>query len=86
MGGGTYDISILEVNENVFEVKSTNGDTSLGGEDLDNILVTFIIEDFKSKEGMDLKNDKMALQRIKEDAEKAKVELSSTNQTEINLP
>lgn len=86
MGGGTFDISILEVNENVFEVKSTNGDTMLGGDDIDNKLIDFVLSDFKVKEGIDLKKDATALQRIKEACETAKIELSSTNQTSINLP
>ena len=85
-GGGTFDISILEVGEGVVEVKSTNGDTHLGGDDIDEILVDWIIEGFKSDQGIDLSNDKMALQRLKEAAEKAKCELSATAETEINLP
>src|SRR6187455_3617943 len=86
LGGGTFDISILEIGDGVFEVKSTNGDTFLGGEDFDSKLVEWLAEKFKSKENMDLKTDKLALQRLKEAAEKAKIELSSTTQTEINLP
>src|SRR5437763_4188777 len=85
-GGGTYDISILEVGEGVVEVKSTNGDTHLGGDDVDEVLVGWIIDEFKKDQGIDLHNDKMALQRLKEAAEKAKVELSSAMETEINLP
>ncbi len=85
-GGGTFDISILEVGEGVVEVKSTNGDTHLGGDDVDEILVGWIIDEFKKDQGIDLHNDKMALQRLKESAEKAKVELSSAMETEINLP
>ncbi|MEP7147514.1 MAG: molecular chaperone DnaK [Acidobacteriota bacterium] len=85
-GGGTFDISILEVGEGVVEVKSTNGDTHLGGDDIDEALVGWIIDEFKKDQGIDLHNDKMALQRLKEAAEKAKVELSSTMETEINLP
>ena len=85
-GGGTFDISILEVGEGVVEVKSTNGDTHLGGDDVDEILVGWIIDEFKKDQGIDLHNDKMALQRLKEAAEKAKVELSSAMETEINLP
>jgi molecular chaperone DnaK len=85
-GGGTYDISILEVGEGVVEVKSTNGDTHLGGDDIDEALVEWIIEEFKKDQGIDLSKDKMALQRLKETGEKAKIELSSTLETEINLP
>ncbi|MDQ2920239.1 MAG: molecular chaperone DnaK [Acidobacteriota bacterium] len=85
-GGGTFDISILEVGEGVVEVKSTNGDTHLGGDDIDERLIEWIIEEFKKDQGIDLSNDKMALQRLKEAAEKAKIELSSTMETEINLP
>ncbi|HXF42783.1 MAG TPA: molecular chaperone DnaK [Pyrinomonadaceae bacterium] len=85
-GGGTFDISILEVGEGVVEVKSTNGDTHLGGDDVDEILVGWIIDEFKKDQGIDLHNDKMALQRLKEAAEKAKIELSSAMETEINLP
>jgi len=86
LGGGTFDISILEIGDGVFEVKSTNGDTFLGGEDFDGVLVEYLADEFKKKENMDLKNDKLALQRLKEAAEKAKIELSSSQQTEINLP
>ena len=86
LGGGTFDVSILEIGDGVFEVKSTNGDTFLGGEDFDNAIVEFLAEAFKKKEGMDLKSDKLALQRLKEAAEKAKIELSSAATTEINLP
>src|SRR5215216_1153362 len=85
-GGGTFDISILEVGEGVVEVKSTNGDTHLGGDDIDEALIKWIIEEFKRDQGIDLSNDKMALQRLKEAAEKAKIELSSTMESEINLP
>src|SRR6187401_971222 len=85
-GGGTFDISILEVGEGVVEVKSTNGDTHLGGDDIDEELIQWIIDEFKKDQGIDLHNDKMALQRLKEAAEKAKVELSSAMETEINLP
>src|SRR5215217_4321277 len=85
-GGGTFDISILEVGEGVVEVKSTNGDTHLGGDDIDERLIEWIIDEFKRDQGIDLSGDKMALQRLKEAAEKAKVELSSTMETEINLP
>jgi molecular chaperone DnaK len=85
-GGGTFDISILEVGEGVVEVKSTNGDTHLGGDDIDERLIDWIIEEFKKDQGIDLSNDKMALQRLKEAAEKAKIELSSTMETEVNLP
>jgi molecular chaperone DnaK len=85
-GGGTFDISILEVGEGVVEVKSTNGDTHLGGDDIDERLIEWIIEEFKRDQGIDLSTDKMALQRLKEAAEKAKIELSSTMETEINLP
>jgi molecular chaperone DnaK len=86
LGGGTFDISILEIGDGVFEVKSTNGDTFLGGEDFDAKLVEYLADRFKAKEGMDLRNDRLALQRLKEAAEKAKIELSSTQTTEINLP
>ena len=86
LGGGTFDISILEIGDGVFEVKSTNGDTFLGGEDFDMRLVNYLADEFKKEQGIDLKNDKLALQRLKEAAEKAKIELSSTTQTEINLP
>jgi len=86
LGGGTFDISILEIGDGVFEVKSTNGDTFLGGEDFDSTIVEYLAGEFKKKENMDLKTDKLALQRLKEAAEKAKIELSSSAQTEINLP
>ncbi|MCW1403240.1 molecular chaperone DnaK [Novosphingobium sp. MW5] len=86
LGGGTFDVSILEIGDGVFEVKSTNGDTFLGGEDFDTQVVEWLAEQFKKKEGMDLRTDKLALQRLKEAAEKAKIELSSTASTEINLP
>ncbi|MER8896016.1 molecular chaperone DnaK [Mesorhizobium sp. M0676] len=86
LGGGTFDISVLEIGDGVFEVKSTNGDTFLGGEDFDMRLVEYLAAEFKKEQGIDLKNDKLALQRLKEAAEKAKIELSSTTQTEINLP
>ena len=85
-GGGTFDISVLEVGEGVVEVKSTNGDTHLGGDDVDEVLIKWIIDEFKKDQGIDLTSDKMALQRLKESAEKAKVELSSAMETEINLP
>jgi molecular chaperone DnaK len=85
-GGGTFDISVLEVGEGVVEVKSTNGDTHLGGDDVDEVLIKWIIDEFKKDQGIDLTTDKMALQRLKEGAEKAKVELSSAMETEINLP
>ena len=86
LGGGTFDISVLEIGDGVFEVKSTNGDTFLGGEDFDMRLVNYLADEFKKDQGIDLKNDKLALQRLKEAAEKAKIELSSSQQTEINLP
>ncbi len=86
LGGGTFDVSVLEIGDGVFEVKSTNGDTFLGGEDFDSKMVEWLADKFKAKENMDLKTDKLALQRLKEAAEKAKIELSSTNTTEINLP
>ena len=86
LGGGTYDISILELGDGVFEVKSTNGDTHLGGDDFDQRLIDYIADEFKSQEGIDLRNDAMALQRLKEAAEKAKIELSSSTQTTVNLP
>jgi len=86
LGGGTFDISILEIGDGVFEVKSTNGDTFLGGEDFDNKIVEYLADAFKKKEGLDLKTDKLALQRLKEAGEKAKIELSSSATTEINLP
>jgi len=86
LGGGTFDVSILELGDGVFEVKSTNGDTFLGGEDFDNTIVDYLLSEFKKENGIDLKSDKLALQRLKESAEKAKIELSSATQTEINLP
>jgi len=86
LGGGTFDVSILELGDGVFEVKSTNGDTFLGGEDFDNTIVKYLLNEFKKESGIDLKSDKLALQRLKEAAEKAKIELSSATQTEINLP
>ena len=86
LGGGTFDVSILEIGDGVFEVKSTNGDTFLGGEDFDMRLVNYLADEFQKEQGIDLRRDKLALQRLKEAAEKAKIELSSTTQTEINLP
>ncbi len=85
-GGGTFDISILEIGEGVFEVKATNGDTHLGGEDLDQRIINYLADEFKKESGIDIRNDKMALQRLKEAAEKAKIELSSSMQTDVNLP
>src|SRR5690606_4560692 len=85
-GGGTFDISILEVGENVVEVIATNGDTHLGGDDIDDRVMRHLIEQFKADTGIDVSGDKMVLQRLKEAAEKAKIELSSTVETEINLP
>ena len=86
LGGGTFDVSILELGDGVFEVKSTNGDTFLGGEDFDNTIVDYLVGEFKKDNGIDLKSDKLALQRLKEAAEKAKIELSSAEQTDVNLP
>ena len=86
LGGGTFDISILEIGDGVFEVKSTNGDTFLGGEDFDQKIIDFLADEFKKENGIDLRQDKLALQRLKEAAEKAKIELSSTTQTDVNLP
>ena len=86
LGGGTFDVSILEIGDGVFEVKSTNGDTFLGGEDFDMRLVNYLADEFKKENGIDLRGDKLALQRLKEAAEKAKIELSSATQTEVNLP
>jgi len=86
LGGGTFDVSILEVGDGVFEVKSTNGDTFLGGEDFDHQIIEYLADQFKSSDGIDLRNDKLALQRLKEAAEKAKIELSSSLQTDVNLP
>ena len=85
-GGGTFDISILEVGDNVVEVKATNGDTHLGGDNLDQVIIDWLVADFKKEQGIDLSKDNMALQRLKEAAEKAKMELSTTNETDINLP
>ena len=86
LGGGTFDISILELGDGVFEVKSTNGDTHLGGDDFDHVIISWLADEFKNDEGVDLHKDPMAMQRLKEAAEKAKIELSSSNSTEINLP
>ncbi len=86
LGGGTFDVSVLEIGDGVFEVKSTNGDTHLGGEDFDNRIIDYLADEFRKEQGIDLRGDKLALQRLKEAAEKAKIELSSTAQTEINLP
>src|SRR6056297_2842654 len=86
LGGGTFDVTILEIDEGLFEVKSTNGDTFLGGEDFDMRIVNYLAEEFKKEHGVDLTKDKMALKRLKEAAEKAKIELSSSSQTEINQP
>jgi len=86
LGGGTFDISILDLGEGVFEVLSTNGDTQLGGDDFDEVILEWLVDEFKKERGIDLKKDKMALQRLKEAAEKAKIELSSTHETEVNLP
>ena len=86
LGGGTFDVSILEVGDGVFEVKSTNGDTFLGGEDFDHAIIEYLADEFKSSDGIDLRGDKLALQRLKEAAEKAKIELSSSVQTDVNLP
>ena len=86
LGGGTFDVSILEIGDGVFEVKSTNGDTFLGGEDFDARVIDYLADEFKREQGIDLRGDKLALQRLKEAAEKAKIELSSAKQTEINLP
>ena len=86
LGGGTFDVSILELGDGVFEVKSTNGDTHLGGEDFDLRIIDYLSDQFKKENGIDLKSDKMALQRLKEAAEKAKHELSSSTETEVNLP
>jgi molecular chaperone DnaK len=86
LGGGTYDISILDLSEGVFQVLSTNGDTHLGGDDFDQVVIDFLADEFKKQEGIDLRQDRMALQRLKEAAEKAKIELSSTQQTDVNLP
>ncbi|MBY0354479.1 MAG: molecular chaperone DnaK [Rickettsiales bacterium] len=86
LGGGTFDVSILEIGDGVFEVKATNGDTFLGGEDFDSRIIDFLADEFKKEQGIDLRSDKLALQRLKEAAEKAKIELSSTQQTDVNLP
>jgi molecular chaperone DnaK len=86
LGGGTFDVSILEIGDGVFEVKATNGDTHLGGDNWDSALIDFLVDDFKKEQGIDLRSDKMALQRLKEEAEKAKIALSSTQSTDINLP
>ena len=86
LGGGTFDVSILELGDGVFEVKSTNGDTFLGGEDFDKRIIDYLADEFKKEQGIDLRQDKLALQRLKEAAEKAKIELSSATQTEVNLP
>ena len=86
LGGGTFDVSVLEIGDGVFEVKSTNGDTFLGGEDFDMRILNFLVDEFKKEQGIDLKNDPLALQRLKESAEKAKIELSSSQETDINLP
>src|SRR5207302_335412 len=86
LGGGTFDISVLQLGEGVFEVKATNGDTHLGGDDFDQRVIDWLIDEFKKDQGIDLRNDRQALQRLKEAAEKAKIELSSTQQTEVNLP
>src|SRR5579864_4174732 len=86
LGGGTFDVSVLEIGDGVFEVKSTNGDTFLGGEDFDSRVMDFLCDEFKKEQGIDLRQDKLALQRLKEAAEKAKIELSSSMQTEVNLP
>ena len=86
LGGGTFDVSILEVGDGVFEVKATNGDTFLGGEDFDMRIVNYLVDEFRKETGIDLSKDRLALQRLKDAAEKAKIELSSTTQTDINLP
>ena len=86
LGGGTYDISILDISEGVFQVKATNGDTHLGGDDFDQRVIDWLADEFKRTEGIDLRKDRMALQRLKEAAEKAKIELSTLQQTEVNLP
>ncbi|MDH3597924.1 MAG: Hsp70 family protein, partial [Rhodospirillales bacterium] len=86
LGGGTFDISVLEIGDGVFEVKSTNGDTFLGGEDFDKRIIDYLAEEFKKEQGIDLRTDRLALQRLKEGAEKAKIELSSAQATEVNLP
>ena len=86
LGGGTFDISVLQLGEGVFEVKATNGDTHLGGDDFDQRVIDWLADEFRKEQGIDLRNDRMALQRLKEAAERAKIELSSSMQTEINLP
>src|SRR5579863_8467621 len=86
LGGGTFDISVLEIGDGVFEVKSTNGDTFLGGEDFDARVIDYLADEFRKEQGIDLRKDKLALQRLKEAAEKAKIELSSSKETEVNLP
>src|SRR5260370_17726382 len=86
LGGGTFDVSVLEIGDGVFEVKATNGDTFLGGEDFDARVIAYLADEFKKEQGIDLRNDRLALQRLKEAAEKAKIELSSSVQTEVNLP
>src|SRR6202020_1488481 len=86
LGGGTFDISVLEIGEGVFEVRATNGDTFLGGEDFDQRVVEFLADEFRKDQGVDLRKDRLALQRLKDAAEKAKIELSSTPQTDVNLP
>src|SRR5207253_31984 len=86
LGGGTFDISILEVGDGVFEVKATNGDTFLGGEDFDKRIIDYLADEFRKETGIDLRKDRLALQRLKDAAEKAKIELSSTTQTDVNLP
>src|SRR5271154_6892880 len=86
LGGGTFDVSVLEIDDGVFEVKATNGDTFLGGEDFDKRIIDFLADEFKKDQGIDLRNDKLALQRLKEAAEKAKIELSNSVQTDVNLP
>ncbi len=86
LGGGTFDVSVLEISEGVFEVKATHGDSQLGGDDWDQVLIDWMLKAVKDNDGVDLSGDKMALQRLKEAAEKAKIELSSSQQTSINLP
>jgi molecular chaperone DnaK len=86
LGGGTFDVSILEIGEGVFEVKATNGDTHLGGEDFDLRIIDYLADEFKKDQGIDIRSDKMALQRLKEAAEKAKMELSTSMETDVNLP
>ena len=86
LGGGTFDVSVLEIGEGVFEVKSTNGDTYLGGDDFDLRVMDWLVDEFRKDQGIDLRKDRMALQRLKEAAERAKIELSSSQETEINLP